>query len=149
MARDLQREFHPDKVSQFGSEALTTKMAKYSTYINEAKATLLNDLQRAIYLMELKGVRMAEEVDATDSQFMMDIFEINEGIENATLPQAQEIKRRLDGVLEGLQQDLEDFFQSQDMQKCKEFVVKYKYLHSALANVKQRIAALQEKAQGQ
>lgn len=30
------------------------------------------------------------------------------------------------------------------MKKCKEFVVKYKYLHSALANVKQRIAALQE-----
>jgi DnaJ-domain-containing protein 1 len=33
-------------------------MALYSTYINEAKATLLNDLQRAIYLMELQGVRI-------------------------------------------------------------------------------------------
>lgn len=77
MAKDLQREFHPDKVSQFDSETLTTKMAKYSTYINEAKATLLNDLQRAIYLMELKGVRMTEEVDTADSKFMIDIFEIN------------------------------------------------------------------------
>ena len=33
------------------------------------------------------------------------------------------------------------------MKKCKEFVAKYKYLHSAVANVKQRIASLQEKAQ--
>ena len=77
MAKDLQREFHPDIVTHQDSEPLTSKMAKYSTYINQAKATLLNDLQRAIYLMELKGVRMTEEVDTSDSQFMMDIFEIN------------------------------------------------------------------------
>lgn len=147
MAKDLQREFHPDIVSQHGSESLTQKMSKYSTYINEAKATLLNDLQRAIYLMELRGVPLSEAVDTNDSQFMVDMFEINENIEEAGLAQAEEIKRRLEGVLRGLQRDLEDFFQSQDMAKCKEFVVKYKYLHSALANVKLRIAALQEQAQ--
>lgn len=33
-------------------------MVKYSSYINEAKTTLLNDLQRAIYLMELKGIQV-------------------------------------------------------------------------------------------
>jgi Fe-S protein assembly co-chaperone HscB len=146
MAKDLQREFHPDVVSQFGSDSLSTKMGKYSTYINEAKATLLNDLQRAIYLMELRGRPLSEAVDTADSQFMLDIFEINENIEAAALPQAEEIKRRLEGILRGLQRDLEDFFQSQDMQKCQEFVVKYKYLHSALANVKLRITALQERA---
>jgi hypothetical protein len=63
------------------------------------------------------------------------------------LAKAEEIKRRLEGVLKELQRDLEDFFQSQDMQKCKEFVVKYKYLHSALVNVKQRITALQERSE--
>lgn len=53
MARDLQKEFHPDKC---GDESeLKQKMEKYSSYINEAKATLLNDLQRAIYLMNLQG----------------------------------------------------------------------------------------------
>jgi hypothetical protein len=52
-------------------------MALYSTYINEAKATLLNDLQRAIYLMELKGVHLEENAYDVDSKFMIDIFEIN------------------------------------------------------------------------
>jgi DnaJ-domain-containing protein 1 len=85
MAKDLQKEFHPDISSQYGSDSLTTKMAKYSTYINEAKATLLNDLQRAIYLMELRGVPLTEAIDTADSQFVLDIFEINESIEGAQL----------------------------------------------------------------
>jgi DnaJ-domain-containing protein 1 len=83
MAKDLQREFHPDVASHHGSASLTQKMGKYSTYINEAKATLLNDLQRAIYLMELRGVPLSEAVDTHDSQFMLDMFEINEEIETA------------------------------------------------------------------
>ncbi len=146
MAKDLQREFHPDIVSQHGNSSLSEKMGKYSTYTNEAKATLLNDLQRAIYLMELRGVPLSEAVDTQDSQFMLDMFTINEDIETADLTKAEEIKRRLEGVLKELQRDLEDFFQSQDMQKCKEFVVKYKYLHSALVNAKQRISTLQERS---
>lgn len=77
MARDLQKEFHPDKFNESGSTSLQEKMALYSTYINEAKATLLNDLQRAIYLMELQGVHLEENVTELDSKFMIDIFEIN------------------------------------------------------------------------
>lgn len=99
MAKDLQKEFHPDKFNQNASTSLQQKMAKYSTYINEAKATLLNDLQRAIYLMELKGVTIKQEIDTVDSQFMMDIFQINEAIESSELKEAQQIKMRIDGIL--------------------------------------------------
>ena len=74
-------------------------MLNYSTYINEAKATLLDDLQRAIYLMELKGVAIAEEIEIKDSGFMMEIFEINEEIEDANLPQIESIKKRLDKII--------------------------------------------------
>lgn len=45
-------------------------MEKYSSYINEAKATLLNDLKRAIYLMEMKGVRVEEDIKTTNSDFV-------------------------------------------------------------------------------
>lgn len=76
---------------------------------------------------------------------MKDIFEINESIEDAGLKEAEEIKMRLEGILKDLQKDLEDFFQSEDLAKCKEFVVKYKYLHRSLANVKQKISNLMEK----
>ena len=31
-------------------------MEKYSAYINEAKATLLDDLRRVVYMMEIRGI---------------------------------------------------------------------------------------------
>lgn len=40
-------------------------------------------------------MNIKEEVDTTDSQFMKDIFEINEDIEDAGLKKAEEIKMRL------------------------------------------------------
>lgn len=55
-------------------------MVRYSAYINEAKATLLNDLQRAIYLMRLRGMDLEEDLKVDDSAFMMEIFEIQEEI---------------------------------------------------------------------
>ncbi len=39
------------------------------------------------------------------------------------------------------------FFVSEDLSACKKFVTKYKYVSSALTNVKMRIESLQE-AQG-
>jgi DnaJ-domain-containing protein 1 len=72
MARDLQKEFHPDKSSS--QEEFKEKMEKYSSYINEAKATLLNDLQRAIYLMELKGVEVTEDIEVGGGPFMEELF---------------------------------------------------------------------------
>lgn len=78
-----------------------------------------------------------------DSKFMVDIFEINESIEEADKGKAEELKMRLEGVLKELQKELEDFFKSSDIQKCKEFVVKYKYLHSALVNAKAKIASFE------
>ncbi len=74
IAKDLQKEFHPDRYSENGATPLQLKMSTYSSYINEAKATLLNDLQRAIYLMALRGVHIKEDVEVRDSQFMLDIF---------------------------------------------------------------------------
>ena len=32
----------------------------YSAYINDAKATLLDDLKRAVYMMEIRGVNIEE-----------------------------------------------------------------------------------------
>jgi len=55
-------------------------MEKYSSYINEAKAILLNDLQRAIYLMDLKGMHVEEDLKATNSEFVEEIFALQEEI---------------------------------------------------------------------
>ncbi len=35
-------------------------LSNYSAYINDAKATLLDDLKRAVYMMEIRGVNIEE-----------------------------------------------------------------------------------------
>ena len=46
--------------------------------------------------------------------------------------------------MKAVQTDLELFFTSHDLKKCKEFVIKYKYISRAMANVKNRIEFMQE-----
>ncbi len=45
--------------------------------------------------------------------------------------------------MKNLQGQFDEFFKSEDMEKCKEFVFKYKYLHRALQNVNQRLNAME------
>lgn len=45
--------------------------------------------------------------------------------------------------MRSFQGQFDEFFKSEDMDKCKEFVFKYKYLHRALQNVKQRLNAIE------
>ena len=47
-AKQLQKEFHPDKHAKEGNQQ---KYVEYSAYINDAKTTLLDDLKRALYLV--------------------------------------------------------------------------------------------------
>lgn len=49
-------------------------MEKYSAYINEAKSTLLDDLKRAIYMMELKDIDVEDSKEIQDNKFMVEMF---------------------------------------------------------------------------
>ena len=45
--------------------------------------------------------------------------------------------------MKNLQYRFDEFFKSQDMNKCKEFVFKYKYLHRAFQNVNLKLNAIE------
>nr|XP_013808089.1 PREDICTED: iron-sulfur cluster co-chaperone protein HscB, mitochondrial isoform X3 [Apteryx mantelli mantelli] len=52
---------------------------QHSSLINKAYQTLLNPLSRGLYLLELNGIQLAQETDCdADSEFLMEIMEINE-----------------------------------------------------------------------
>lgn len=51
-------------------------MVKYSAYINEAKSTLLDDLKRAIYMMEQKGIDIDDTNEIQDNKFMIEMFSL-------------------------------------------------------------------------
>lgn len=78
-------------------------MKNYSAYINEAKTTLLDDLKRAIYMMELRGVEVEDSTEIQDSKFMMEMFNLQEEIEEGSIDKCEEIKSRIEDIMKNLQ----------------------------------------------
>uniref|UniRef100_A0A8B9D1M3 HscB mitochondrial iron-sulfur cluster cochaperone n=1 Tax=Anser brachyrhynchus TaxID=132585 RepID=A0A8B9D1M3_9AVES len=76
--RSLQRALHPDRFGQRPPEEQHYS-EQHSSLVNKAYQTLLNPLSRGLYLLELNGVEPAQETDCdADSEFLMEIMEINE-----------------------------------------------------------------------
>lgn len=74
---------------------------------------------------------------------MLEMFALQEEIEDGSRDACEEIKTRVEAIMKNLQEKFDEFFKSQDMNKCKEFVFKYKYLHRALQNVDHKLHAME------
>ena len=60
--KQYQKYIHPDKF-QMAENQLQENSHFISAYANNAYFTLINDLQRAVYLLRLKGVCVLQESD--------------------------------------------------------------------------------------
>uniref|UniRef100_A0A8C3J8S7 HscB mitochondrial iron-sulfur cluster cochaperone n=1 Tax=Calidris pygmaea TaxID=425635 RepID=A0A8C3J8S7_9CHAR len=110
--RSLQRAVHPDR---FGQRPLEEQCysQQHSSLINKAYQTLLNPLSRGLYLLELKGVELAQETDSdADSAFLMEIMEINEKL----------AEPKNGDSLEEIESLIKD-----DLQEAKKLLAKMKY----------------------
>lgn len=50
----------------------------------------------------------------------------------------------MEEVIDALQKELENFFRSDDIAKCEEFIGKYKYIQCALVNVRKKLEKIKE-----
>ncbi|XP_070516752.1 iron-sulfur cluster co-chaperone protein HscB isoform X2 [Cardiocondyla obscurior] len=99
--RELQKMLHPDK---FGSKSEKERQIseKLSSLINKAYSTLAHPLKRGLYMLQLKGISIPEGTTSLNPEFLMEIMERNEEIENAIkdkeklLKLAKESKKVLD-----------------------------------------------------
>uniref|UniRef100_A0A803XU64 HscB mitochondrial iron-sulfur cluster cochaperone n=1 Tax=Meleagris gallopavo TaxID=9103 RepID=A0A803XU64_MELGA len=72
---------------------------QHSSLINKAYQTLLHPLSRGLYLLELNGVEPAQETDCdADSEFLMEIMEINEKLAE---PKTDEILGEIETLIKG------------------------------------------------
>ncbi|NXW86590.1 HSC20 protein, partial [Alopecoenas beccarii] len=133
--RSLQRAVHPDRFGQRPPEEQYYS-EQHSSLINKAYQTLLNPLSRGLYLLELKGVELAQETDSeTDSEFLTEIMEINEKLAE---PKNEDILEEIETLLKGkfilkvkIQPSLFKlvmfYFISDDLQEAKKLLGKMKY----------------------
>jgi molecular chaperone HscB len=81
--RDIQSKVHPDRFAHAGDAERRASM-QMTTRVNEAYRTLKSPVQRAKYLLELKGVDVAFDTDtAMPKDFLVRQMELRERLEEA------------------------------------------------------------------
>lgn len=78
----MQKLLHPDKFSN-KSEKEKQFSEILSSLVNKAYSTLLHPLKRGLYMLELNGITISEGTDNVNAEFLMEIMEKNEEIEDA------------------------------------------------------------------
>lgn len=134
--RMLQGKYHPDRFT-LKSPREQELAADHSSMINKAYRTLLHPVERAEYLLQLAGLPLEEGDIDLDPEFLMDIMEVNEELEEAEDKEAvQEIGSKNQEILDGLLQEADAAFGNENMVEARNVVAKIKYYNNIYEKVK-------------
>ncbi len=147
--RDLQKAVHPDKYASASSQERRLSMQKTSL-INQALHTLKHPVERAVYLLQLKGVDFTMDNETTmDAAFLMEQMEMREQLENirqqhdplAELDSMQaDIKSKMNAMAEKFKQA----YQSDELDDAREAVRKLQFLNKAKNEIDELTATIED-----
>jgi molecular chaperone HscB len=109
--KELQGRVHPDRAVHLG-DAERRLSLQWATLANEAYQTLKKPLDRARYLLRLRGVDTQEEtLTALPQAFLLEQMEWRERLQEATMnrdvEELKRLERQVQGELKGLLERLE------------------------------------------
>lgn len=122
----LQAQAHPDRHPPESKD----KAQALSARINEAYKTLQNPLQRAQYLLSLRGIDVAEDetMKIEDPELLTEVLEAREQIEAAeNEDEIQEMKEKNDQRIDESVAVIDEAFKSDDIDTAKSEAVKLRY----------------------
>lgn len=129
--RQLQKMLHPDRFSN-KTEREKQISESLSSLLNRAYSTLTNPLKRGLYMLQLKGILIPEGTTNLNPEFLMEIMERNEEIEEAISDEKKAIQLMKENkkILQELSKKVADAFHKNDTEAAKETLVKMKYYTS-------------------
>ena len=131
--RGLQAEVHPDKFAHL-SDAEKRLSMQWATRVNEGYQTLRNPLNRARYLLSLRGVDTQEDSNTSmPIDFLMQQMEWREALEEAlqakSIDELEKLEQRVQHDTRSLQQQLAiDIDETHDFTAASGIVRKLKFL---------------------
>jgi len=140
--RVLQKQFHPDNFAAQAQEQLNQALAA-SSLINQAYTTLLQPLSRAIYLLQLHGIKLDLVHDTKFApSFLFEQIEWREQISAAELEQdfdeLEAIEQQLQMQSQRLELQIEQLFLAKDYTEIGELVKQlafYSKLEQLVSNI--------------
>ncbi|XP_076623745.1 iron-sulfur cluster co-chaperone protein HscB-like protein, mitochondrial isoform X1 [Colletes latitarsis] len=145
--KELQKLLHPDKFSN-KSEKEKQLSENLSSLVNNAYSTLSHPLKRGLYMLKLNNRTIPEETDNINAEFLMEIMEKNEEIDDA-FNDHEKIKKLMEEnevVLNNLSMEIADAFRENDVIKAETLLIRMKYydsIHTRLKNLKHDLGIIE------
>ncbi|OXU28621.1 hypothetical protein TSAR_010926 [Trichomalopsis sarcophagae] len=129
--RQLQTLLHPDKFGQ-KSDKEKEISENLSSLVNKAYNTLLHPLDRGLYMLKLHDVSIPEGTTSLDPEFLMEVMEINEEVEEAfeNKEKALMLLQKNRETLAVLTKQISTAFSNNDIDQAKKLLIRMKYYMS-------------------
>ncbi|ERM93662.1 hypothetical protein AMTRI_Chr03g149560 [Amborella trichopoda] len=137
--KEWQKKLHPDLVHS-KSEREKNYAAEQSLRVIEAYHTLSRPLSRAIYLVRLEGVDFDEEKTISDPDFLVEIMEIRESVEEAVDKEAlKQIESEIRVKLGKAQNSYEKAFENRDFEDALTLIRRMTYYERAIEEIEKKL----------
>ncbi|KAJ3271107.1 hypothetical protein HDV01_007044 [Terramyces sp. JEL0728] len=124
----MQAQVHPDIFSS-KSKLEKSISEQQSSEINAAFQILKDPLSRSQYLLSLNGIEIDETVKTDDEQFLMEIMDIQEEIEELNEEQVDDYIQQNNDKINGIIDNIGKAFKSNDLELAKKETIRLKYYY--------------------
>jgi molecular chaperone HscB len=137
---ELQRQYHPDRFIQ-ASDAEQEEALQVSAQVNKAFIILKDPNTTLQYVLQLKGLLEEEEKYQLSPDFLMEVMELNEemeeGMTDAIQSKIDQLKKELYADVEAIITNYQEGITSEkELLQVKEYYFKKKYLDRMIDNSK-------------
>jgi len=139
----LSREHHPDFADNTDENSKEAAL-NISSQVNKAYKIFSDPALSIQYFLQYKGVITEDEKYSLPNDFLMDMMDLNEMLEDAKADNNNEelisVKQRIEGVEQEMNQDMEeliahDVMDGKELQQLKSYYYKIKYIHRILEGI--------------
>ena len=149
----LQKQVHPDRFASASDQEKRISMQQTS-WINEAQTTLKDPVQRAAYMLKLKGLDINLHNETTmDAAFLMQQLEMRERLENikkeadplaALDKMAKDVKQSSNELMQGFARAYEE----DRLDDAREYIRKLQFMQKAKNQINNLIADIEDELMG-
>ncbi|HEB82102.1 MAG TPA: Fe-S protein assembly co-chaperone HscB [Gammaproteobacteria bacterium] len=149
----LQKQVHPDRFASASDQEKRISMQQTS-WINEAQTTLKDPVQRAAYMLKLKGLDINLHNETTmDAAFLMQQLEMRERLENikkeadplaALDKMAKDVKQSSSELMQGFARAYEE----DRLDDAREYIRKLQFMQKAKNQINNLIADIEDELMG-